>query len=191
MSRAARASLVAIAPASAAAALAAMSGCTLLSGWSDLQTGTKDAGGTRPATVDSGPPTDGATDDAGNGTDPDSGTGTRIDSGGAPATGITCGAGQCAPGEGCCGGFSGGKKCAKASACDVNGGDYFLACTSSASCDSHAPVCCFDFTSEQAACAGSCSQGNPAVCDGPPNTCPNGQACTDRLPGTQDVRTCK
>jgi len=175
------------------AGLTGLGGCSLVSGWSDLQTATKDAA--RPGTTDSGNGTsDGDSGDGTSGGDGDSGTsgtsGTSGDSGNTTPP-VVCGAGVCPAGEGCCVSFTGTKTCGPPTACDVNMGDMFFACTSSASCDSRAPICCYDFSAESAACAGACGQGNTIVCDSPPNACPQGKACTGHSAGVPSVRTCQ
>jgi hypothetical protein len=187
MRRDARPSLFALA---ALGALGALGGCSVISGWSDLQTATKDAA-PKPGTTDSGNGTSGGDGDSAGGSsggDGDSGA-TGDSDNTTPA--VVCGAGVCPAGEGCCISFTGTKTCGLPAACDVNMGDMFFACTSSASCDSRAPICCYDFSAESAACAGACGQGNTVVCDSPPNTCPQGKACTGHSAGVPDVRTCQ
>ena len=179
--------LAAGAVSSAAGMMSALGGCSFISGWSDLQTGTGDAspakGGTggdgSPGDPGSGNP-DAATDGATTGT---------TDGSVGPGSGITCDNKQCAPGEGCCVAFDGPKACA--TTCDTAGGAFFLRCTSAASCDARTPICCFDYGTQTSTCAAGCQPGYPAICDAPPNTCPSGQSCTSMVAGVGNIRACK
>jgi hypothetical protein len=162
-----------------------LGGCSLVSGWSDLQTGAKDAGSTKPVSGgSSGTPGGGVNGEAGSPGTTNDDSGTR--------SGVVCGTSPCAPGEGCCRAFGGGgKTCSLAADCDNGGGAFFFGCTSSISCAPSTPVCCFDYGAETASCVLRCKPGYPAVCDAPPYACPIGESCTSMLAGSEDVRTCQ
>ena len=160
-----------------------LGGCSLVSGWSDLQTGAKDAGASKPVPGGSSGNPGSINGEAG-------APGTTDDDGGAPS-GIVCGSALCAPGEGCCVAFDGPKTCTQAGQCDTAGGSFFLSCTSAGSCDARTPICCFDYGSQTSSCMTVCKPGYPPICDAPPNTCPSGQACTSTVAGVGNIRACK
>jgi hypothetical protein len=192
MSRLARASIAVVRPVRVAGvvrivgvgAMLALGGCSLVSGWSDLQSGAKDAGPTK-----TNP--DGSSGNPGGGVDGEAGAPGMTDDGGGTRSGVVCGSSPCGPGQGCCRTFGGGKACTLAADCDTGGGGFFFGCTSSISCAPSAPVCCFDYGTLVAGCAARCQPGDPAVCDAPPYACPIGESCSGMLAGTQDVRTCQ
>lgn len=189
MSRLARSSVavgrVAAVAATVALGAGVLGGCSLVSGWSDLQTGAKDAGSTKPGA-------DGSSGNPGGGVNGEAGApGTTDDDGGGTSSGVVCASNVCAPGEGCCVAFDGPKTCSKASQCDTSGGSFFLSCTSAASCDARSPTCCFDYGSLTSSCMTACKPGYPPICDAPPNTCPSGQMCTSTIAEVGNIRACK
>ena len=167
------------------------SGCSLVSGWSDLQDGTKPtrdaaAEASPPATLDSGSPAPPSAD-AGS-SDQDGGS-SGADSG-SPAPqvpeGVACGATRCNKGEGCCVGFFGtgsGDTCvASISACATP--NTFLSCSDSTACTQEvgAPsFCCATQTTgvPESLCRPTCASGQVIVCDPtlPKPGCATGTLC--------------
>ncbi|HEY2513159.1 MAG TPA: hypothetical protein VGI39_19960 [Polyangiaceae bacterium] len=166
-------------------------GCSLVSGWSDLQNGSKPAGdaGTEaspPATVDSGstPPPG---NDAGS---PPADSGSPATDSGSPAgqvpEGVACGSTRCSKGQGCCVGFigsGGGDTCvASISACATP--NTFLSCSDSTACTQEVGAtsfCCATQTTglPESLCRSSCATNQAIVCDPTLDKpgCPTGTLC--------------
>lgn len=167
---------VAAMPFAAALALGALGGCTVVSGWSDLE------GGKRPdASVDGGAGSEG--DDADGASARDAGNGDDAathDSGGSPSgTATSCNGVACPRSEGCCVPFAArGGSCTTQSACSPSSGMAFLACTSSAACAraGAGTVCCLT-NNLLAVCQSTCASGE-VLCD-PSSTadCTGGTTC--------------
>jgi hypothetical protein len=147
-------------------ALGLGAGCTLFSGWSDLQ------GGKRPsdaAAQSDAPPTGG---DAGGGGDAD-----------APGQGVLCGAKRCAatgPDDGCCIGVANGPRTCDTRQSCFNGAGIFARCTSRRECTAQlgaGAYCCFSQSARTAECATKCDL-QYRVCDPTePNFCPASTSC--------------
>jgi hypothetical protein len=152
---------------------AAFSGCTVASGWSDLQ------GGRAPGGVAPGKDASTASD-------------ARADAVVDPGLqGATCGATICPLAEGCCVSTADeGLRCTMRDVC-VDAGDRFLACTSPASCPSTAPVCCFDATDDVASCAAGCGTRQAALClPTDPQPCAKGLTCAP-IPAVAGMSICQ
>jgi hypothetical protein len=157
--------------------LAAPFGCTVISGWSDLQ------GGERPP--------------APSGADAASRDARAADGGGQPPsqdaaptviTGIHCGAERCADGEICCWN-AGALACSSTTGCD----DIVLACTTRSDC-SPGQECCLDETFVAAQCRPACGGGAgtsaPLCSPREPADCATGTSCQVKreLPGLSECR---
>ena len=162
----------------ALATLAGLAACTLVDGVSDLQGGRK-AGADGGKGDDASDPVDAAADDA------------RAASDGSLAN-VACGAAHCPAGQGCCLSIStGSKRCQTRAQCMATQ-DYFLSCTSSKTCPATAPVCCFDFGDELAACVGQCGAGQSELCDLlESSVCTGGKKCSKALAGVPSQLECQ
>ena len=156
------------------------SACSVFSGWSDLQEGSRVDAGTGLGVVDSG------------GRDGSSSLGdARIEGGDLPPDGVPCGASRCAEGDGCCTFSSTQKQCSSASTCRNDQG-LFLECTSRASCSFAGLDCCL--SSEQpfeAICTTACpEQGKAILCD-PTEPAPCSTGTCKVLPGNFGLNYCQ
>jgi hypothetical protein len=171
-------------------AMAASPACTVFGGLSDLQGGS-------PPKSDGGRSKDDAGNPGSNDNDGASPVDASVDRGnGGPTSSpdsILCGAAHCPKGEACClmtGSASGQLQCSSMTACDAQSG-RFLSCTSTSSCPTSAPVCCFSYNSG-AQCFAACSPGMFELCDPhDPMPCVAGTACTSNAPGYDSVPACE
>ena len=177
MRKAARSPAIVIAVVIAGGAAA----CSVVSGWQDLQGGTRKPSGPSGSSGEGGP----SREDGGSSGD------TGVDA--APATGVTCGAVRCTTtDEGCCHNPEGTTQCSSQTACADNGGEW-LTCTSPARCPTAAPICCYQLAAQTSSCLAGCgiALGAPLCDPTEPSPCPGGQACTKSVPGAQSLRSCK
>jgi hypothetical protein len=165
-------------------ALTVCGGCSLVSGWNDLQDGAR-AGldASAPAPVDSGADATGGETSAPPGLD----SGSPIDSatGGSDAssvlTTVACGSTRCPVGEGCCAGILGGSTCqTPAQACSPP--STYQSCSDSTQCTAslgHPAQCCQETSGITVSCSTSCATPADIVCD--PTlaspSCPAGTTC--------------
>lgn len=178
MRKAARSPAIVIAVVIAGGAAA----CSVVSGWQDLQGGTRKPSGSSGSSGEGGP----SREDGGSSGD------TGVDAV-APVTGVTCGAARCTKSnEGCCHNFDGTKQCSSQTTCADNGGEW-LTCTSPAQCPTAAPICCYQLAAQTSSCLAGCgfAVGAPLCDPTEPSPCPGGQACTKSVPGAQSLRSCK
>jgi hypothetical protein len=132
-----------------------VTGCSLVSGWSDLQGGAAD-GGARDARVDAARASDAAATDA-------------------SASAVRCGAARCTGELVCCDTSAGTLACSTRALCD----GIILSCTERAGCAAN-EVCCLDTSGFVAACSATCplSAGASALCiPDNPSGCFPGQSC--------------
>ena len=171
-------------------ALAAVTGCTLVSGWSDLQDGARstDAGSGANAPTDSGASSGGQPGSgADSGAQGDSAAAGN-DAGGADASAVlltvACGTVRCPEGEGCCVAILGESFTCAASAQSCAPPGAFETCSDSSQCIvtlGHTAQCCDNGSSgvPGVACRTSCAGTGNIVCD--PTlllpTCPTGMTC--------------
>jgi hypothetical protein len=173
-----------IAPLVAVAGLGmASTGCTLVSGWSDLQDGSgADA-------IDAGVDSSSDNHDSGSGQTTDGDASPSQDSAAPDSSsvppGVLCGSSRCAVGVGCCEGIVGQSTTCVASsqACAIP--SAYLTCSDSSQCTvslGHAAQCCESSESAGvpgASCRTTCAAGTNVVCD--PTlvspTCPSGKTC--------------
>jgi hypothetical protein len=177
-----------------------VSGCSLVSGWSDLQNGSRVSSdsGIPPTTADSGATTtDSGTIPSGS---HDSGTGADSSAAGNDAGGndsaapvlttVVCGATtRCLAGQACCAGFLGQSSQCQASSQACNPPSALVSCSDSSACTvllGHAAQCCTTpgttpgiTTVASVSCRTTCAAGDAVVCDPTAATsdCPSGTTC--------------
>jgi hypothetical protein len=157
------------------------SACSLVSGWSDLQTETGRSQTPRDAATDSRLPP----------------IVTPGDDGGAPTTdvgptarGIDCGGMICPAGSGCCDDGD-TRRCRDEVSCDEEQGGTWVTCDSQAFCAGQArSICCYHDGRDVLTCEATCEGGltNP-IC-GPGEPCPNGQQCLPGVVGATNLSRC-
>jgi hypothetical protein len=163
------------------AAISASIGCSVVSGWNDLQNGVHtDAGGASidasapPVAIDSGAVTDSADGAVVPGTDsgappPDS-SAPGSDASSVDLT-VACGASRCAVGEGCCASILGGKAVCQSASQSCTPPMIFASCSDSAQCAislGHAAQCCEETGTSSipsVSCRGACTSSGKVVCD--------------------------
>ncbi|MGO9000302.1 MAG: hypothetical protein ACLQVI_43810 [Polyangiaceae bacterium] len=169
-------------------ALVGSAGCTLFSGWSDLQDGTT-------ATADAGPGGTGTSDSGADSTGgqtkppPDSGGATDSSAAGSDASSVVltvaCGSTRCTLGDSCCAGIAGiGASTCVTSTQTCGPTSTLMSCSDSSQCTAslgHTAQCCQDDTTgvPSVSCRTTCTGTGNIVCD--PTlaspTCPTGTTC--------------
>jgi hypothetical protein len=132
----------------------ALAGCSVFSGWSDLQ------GGCR-GSCDGG---EGGEDDAGD----------ASDLGEAGPQTVQCAGGRCGADQGCCVRQSAGGTCTTSTGC-TGPTSFFVTCDTSSECPGG--HCCFDYMA--ATCQPTCASSGVELCSPQdPTTCPSPRRCT-------------
>jgi hypothetical protein len=163
--------LAALAPLVALASL----GCSLVSGWNDLQNGTR-ADAAPPADASAPPVADSGADSGSEQPTPGTDSGPVADASlpGPDASSVlmtvACGSTRCAVGEGCCTSILGGAPACQASAASCMPPKTFASCSDSTQCTAtlaHAAQCCEETSSgvPSVSCRTTCTSTGSVVCD--------------------------
>jgi hypothetical protein len=172
-------------------------GCTVVSGWSDLQNGGHtDAAapldGSAPAPApDAGTDATGVVPGADSSTPDSAASGADAASNGDSSSSVVltvaCGSTRCAIGEGCCTPIvvGGGTPTCQAGSQSCSPPKTFASCSDSAQCTvtlGHAAQCCEEFSNSipSVSCRGSCTSSGSVVCDP-----------SFAMPGCDAGQTCK
>jgi hypothetical protein len=165
-----------------------VAGCSLVSGWSDLEggsSGTKDSGSKGDASTSSGSGggsggssgTSGGSSGGGSG---GSSGGGEVDAGASESGsggGITCNGASCVVGDGCC--YTPGNivapRCTTQQQCNFGG--VFAACTDSRDCSGQAAQTCCLHGGNGASCSATCDAPDLVMCDPKNPSCGAGRAC--------------
>lgn len=165
----------------APALIALLTACSLVSGWSDLQTdngkSSRDASDDQPAVRT---PPSGDDEDAT--ATPD--TGTTI-----PSSSVDCSGTACSTTTGCCDDGD-TRRCQTETQCGDNGGTW-IQCDSQATCAAEGKVCCYHQTRDTVTCQARCDTAIEVRICTRGERCPNGTPC---VPGTagaaRDLGSC-
>ncbi len=173
----------------ASCGLALLSACTIVSGWSDLQSGPRD-GGAEDRSTPGSDGSSGSTDT--DGSSETDGSSSPDDAGRDSSTkGYDCGATTCAgPTMGCCvDDFEDTTKCTTPAQCGVGTG-FWIGCDRTSACADFGGACCWDVQTDSSRCMNGCKRDQIPICHPDEGDCKAPKTCNPSAGGVKNLYQC-